>query len=360
MRTDVSARRFDDQGWAQRKNAVLERVSLLAVVERVVRLKRAGLSLQGRCPFHDEKTPSFTVYPRGGTRVRVPFWKCFGCNEGGDVIGFVMRLQGLGFKEAVELLESENGLRHLQPAAPMPPRPAAAPPPNVVDPKVERARRLWAQARPLEPGDPVDLYLRGRCLLPPAGYLSTDEALGPAGWPDSLRYDPQCWHAFERRAYPAMLAAIRGADGALLTVHRTYLAQRPDGGWVKAPIDRARLVVGPFGPGFIPLAPPAASMVGGEGIETSLSAMQLWRRAGLAFVNSGRMGQVEPPFACSDFIYAADKGGKGRWGEKFALAGAKAFGAGRKVAVKIPAIAAEKGDFNDLLVERCRAAGRGA
>jgi hypothetical protein len=52
---------------------------------------------------------------------------------------------------------------------------------------------------------------------------------------------------------------------------------------------------------------------------------------------------------CSNFIYAADKGGKGRWGEVFAQQGARAFSVGRKVSVKIPNIAVEKGDFNDLL-----------
>ena len=66
------------------------------------------------------------------------------------------------------------------------------------------------------------------------------------------------------------------------------------------------------------------------------------------------MKSVEPPFACSDFIYAADKGGKGRWGEVFAREGAKRFGLGRKAVVKIPNIAADKGDFNDLLQAKAR------
>jgi hypothetical protein len=83
--------------------------------------------------------------------------------------------------------------------------------------------------------------------------------------------------------------------------------------------------------------------------------MQLWRRSGLAFVTAGRMRNVEPPFACGDFIWAADKGGKGRFGELFAHAGAKAFAVGRTVAVRIPRIAADKGDFNDLLQLRAEA-----
>jgi DNA primase len=345
MRTDALSRRFDDEHWARRKRAVLDRVRILDVVERMVKLKRVGNALQGCCPFHVEQTPSFTVYPRGGEKVKVPFFVCYGCGAKGDVITFVMKRQGLEFREAIDLLESENGLRHLE-ASPPPKRVMAA---QLGDrEKVERARRIWSQSRAVEVGDPVDLYLRGRCLLPPVNYGIGDPASN-AGWPPDLRFEPQCWHDLERRSFAAMIAAIRAYDGTLLTVHRTYLAEQRGGGWSKAPVDKAKLVVGTFGPGFIRLGPDVEEMVGGEGIETSLSAMQLWRRSGICFVNSGRMKSVEPPFVCSDFIYAADKGGKGRWGERFALEGAHAFATGRKVAVKIPKLDADKGDFNDLL-----------
>src|SRR5262249_32708186 len=156
-----------------------------------------------------------------------------------------------------------------------------------------------------------------------------DQAVN-AGWPPDLRFDPQCWHDLERRSFAAMVAAIRAHDGTLLTIHRTYLEEQAGGAWGKAPVDKAKLVVGRFGPGFIRLGRDADAMIGGEGIETSLSAMQLWRRSGICFVNSGRMRSVEPPFLCGDFIYAADKGGKGRWGEVFAQQGARAFSVGRK------------------------------
>jgi hypothetical protein len=331
--------------WAQRANEVRARVGVQSVIERVVSLKRAGAALQGLCPFHDERTASFTVYPKKA------FFICYGCRAGGDVIAFVMRRQGLDFKAAVELLESENGLRHLQHAKPVPAAPKVA---QVADrQKLERAQRIWRQSLALERDGAVDRYLRGRCLVPPAEYGFGDAAVN-AGWPVDLRFAPQCWHDIERMPLPAMLAAIRGNDGELLTVHRTYLAQGSDGGWIKAAVEKAKLVVGTFGPGFIRLGPDADEMLGGEGIESSLSAMQLWRRSGICFVNSGRMKSVEPPFACSDFIYAADKGGKGKWGEVFAREGAKRFGVGRKAVVKIPNIAADKADFNDLVQARAR------
>jgi hypothetical protein len=335
---------------ARRANLIRERVPISVVIERVVRLKKTGNALVGLCPFHGEATPSFAVYARGGDRVRVPFFVCYGCGLKGDVIKFVMERQKLEYREAIELLESENGLRHLQAAAP-PPSPKV---PQVADrKKLERAQRIWRQSLALERDGAVDRYLRGRCLVPPADYGIGDAAVN-AGWPVDLRFDPQCWHDIDRRPLPAMVAAIRGFSGEMLTVHRTYLARHADGSWTKAAVEKAKLVVGTFGPGFIRLGPDDDNMVGGEGIESSLSAMQLWRRSGICFVNSGRMKSVEPPFACSDFIYAADKGGKGRWGEVFAREGAKRFGLGRRAVVKIPNLAADKGDFNDLLQARAR------
>ena len=80
------------------------RIGVGEVVARHVKLKRAGRELTGLCPFHNEKTPSFTVSEEKG------FFHCFGCGAHGDVIGFVMRQEGLSFPEAVERLAGEAGL----------------------------------------------------------------------------------------------------------------------------------------------------------------------------------------------------------------------------------------------------------
>ncbi|MCW5737344.1 MAG: hypothetical protein KIS73_24675 [Enhydrobacter sp.] len=337
--------------WDERAAAVRAAVPILPVVEAVVALKKAGNALQGACPFHDESTGSFTVYPIGGRKVPVGFFVCYGCGAKGDVIHFVMRRQGLEWTEAIQFLESENGVRLLRAAGALPKRPAVEQSDDRR--KRERAERLWSESVALGAAGVVDAYLRGRAIVPPANYGVGDSAVN-AGWPPDLRFHPRCWHDLEKREFPAMVAAIRGYDGALLTVHRTYLARDGAGGWTKAPVDKPKLVVGSWPPGFIRLGPDADRMLGGEGLETSLSAMQLWRRSGLCFVNSGRMKTVEPPFACTDFIYAADKGGRGgtRWGEIFAHQAAAELGHGRRVAVKIPNIAAPKGDFNDVLRAR--------
>ena len=84
---------------------VRERSAIDEVVGEYLQLRGAGGgSLKGLCPFHDEKTPSFNVTPARG------LWYCFSCNEGGDVIKFVQKIDNLGFTEAVERLANRAGI----------------------------------------------------------------------------------------------------------------------------------------------------------------------------------------------------------------------------------------------------------
>ena len=76
-----------------------EQADALAVIGDHATLKRAGKSWKGLCPFHTEKTPSFHVMPEEGR-----WWYCYGCSEGGDLIDFLRRIDGLDFIEAVETL----------------------------------------------------------------------------------------------------------------------------------------------------------------------------------------------------------------------------------------------------------------
>lgn len=85
--------------------AVKERSSIEDVVRDHVTLRPAGVgSLKGLCPFHDEKTPSFTIRPVVGT------YHCFGCGESGDVLDFVQKVEHLTFTESVERLAAKVGM----------------------------------------------------------------------------------------------------------------------------------------------------------------------------------------------------------------------------------------------------------
>jgi len=86
-------------------NAVRDRVSIEEIIGSHVALRPAGPGkLKGLCPFHDEKTPSFNVNAANG------YFHCFGCGEGGDAIGFVQKIEGLSFREAIERLARQLGI----------------------------------------------------------------------------------------------------------------------------------------------------------------------------------------------------------------------------------------------------------
>src|SRR5947209_5628011 len=79
-------------------------MEILPLVEDVVRLRKSGGTYKGLCPFHQERTPSFTVSPARGT------FKCFGCGEGGDAITFVEKIENVEFVSAIELLARRFGV----------------------------------------------------------------------------------------------------------------------------------------------------------------------------------------------------------------------------------------------------------
>jgi DNA primase len=86
------------------RDQVKSSVDIVKVVGEYVRLRKAGARYIGLCPFHNEKTPSFGVSPVH------QYYKCFGCGEGGDVLTFVMKIDGLTFYEALKQLAERNGI----------------------------------------------------------------------------------------------------------------------------------------------------------------------------------------------------------------------------------------------------------
>ena len=110
---------------------VKERLDIVEVISQYVPLKKAGRSYKGLCPFHNEKTPSFVVFPENQS------WHCFGsCSTGGDVFSFVMKRENLDFGEALATLAARAGVE-------LQPRTATA---SADEQKVERLREIVADA----------------------------------------------------------------------------------------------------------------------------------------------------------------------------------------------------------------------
>ena len=85
-------------------NQILESSNIVDIIGEYVDLKRAGSSFKGLCPFHNEKTPSFTVDEKK------QLFHCFGCGAGGDVVSFIMQKEGLSYPESLKFLADKAGI----------------------------------------------------------------------------------------------------------------------------------------------------------------------------------------------------------------------------------------------------------
>lgn len=146
---------------------LLARSDIVELIERRVPLKRSGSEFQACCPFHDEKTPSFTVSPKK------QFYHCFGCGAHGSVIGFLMQYEGLEFLDAVEELARAAGLE-VPSGGKQQPRTE----PGLYD-VLQSCAKFYVEELRKHP-EAVE-YLKGRGL---SGEICRDFEIGyaPAGW----------------------------------------------------------------------------------------------------------------------------------------------------------------------------------
>jgi DNA primase len=151
---------------------LLGRADIVDIIERRVPLKKAGREFQARCPFHDEKTPSFTVSPQK------QFYHCFGCGAHGSAIGFLMNYEGLEFVDAVEELARHVGLT-------VPREGLSKPRPSEGLYSVLDAAAAWYQQELKKNPEAIE-YLKQRGV---SGQIVRDFGIGfaPRGWDNLIK-----------------------------------------------------------------------------------------------------------------------------------------------------------------------------
>jgi DNA primase len=154
---------------------LLNRVDIVDVVGRYVQLKKGGANYMGLCPFHNEKSPSFTVSPTK------QFYHCFGCGAHGTAIGFLIEYSGMGFVDAVKDLSQSVGM--IVPEA---------------DDKIPPAQRAAQQAQSLAMTDALNQacdYYRAQLRQAPAAiaYLKGRGLTGEVAARFGLGYAPPGW-----------------------------------------------------------------------------------------------------------------------------------------------------------------------
>lgn len=293
-----------------------------------VKLVRQGQRQLGLCPFHQEQTPSFNVWP--------DHFHCFGCGAHGDAITFLMRFENLNFQAAVSELQKQEARRCASitktPQQRMLQTRGATE--NAAIANSVFARRIWESARdPVE--SPVEQYLALRGLtLPPEPVL---------------RWSPTCPDG--RTLVPAMIARVDHVDRGFVAVSRTFLVpDRKKGEWHKrSQHDRAFL--GPVGGGAVQLARPApgAPLVISEGIETALSVMVATGVPAWAALSADGITKLVLPPEVREIIIFADNDGATATGELGArVARGRWVREGRRVAIEIPPD--PETDANDMLL----------
>jgi len=166
---------------------VKSRIDIIDIVSGYVKLKRAGNSFKGLCPFHKEKTPSFNVQQSKQT------YHCFGCGKSGDVFTFIMEMEGLGFREALAYLADKAGVQLSAHGFGKPGRPV-----RDVRSALEEAKKFFCSSLEGPGGEAARAYLARRNLGP------DDSSKFGLGWA------PQSWDALTKR-----LASLGFGEAAL-------------------------------------------------------------------------------------------------------------------------------------------------
>lgn len=281
------------------------------VIGAAIPLKRAGREFVACCPFHPEKSPSFTVVPDRG------FAHCFGCGWSGDQLDFLCTLHGVGLRQAGAMLDS--GAVPLASYAP--------PVPIVSEDKSREARAIWDRTECAK-GTLAESYLAFRGIHPP--------------FPADIRFlRLPCGNV---GLLPCLVAAIRTVSGDVTGIQRIWLAHD---GMGKADVPVPKKSLGNVKGGAIRLGEPDGSGVLAvcEGPEDGLSLLEMlggpvWVAAGASFLPA-----MEFPPEVRSIVIGADNDPAGEaWADK----AVRAF-ADRGLTVRVIRPLAGFKDFNDEL-----------
>jgi hypothetical protein len=277
--------------------------------------RKAGVAWMARCPAHDDRAPSLSIADARDGKVLVR------CHAGCDQHDVIAALRARGVWDA-------DGRRPIRFSC----KPDGVPPAETdgdAARRAEAALAIWRGSQSAD-GTPVEAYLRSRRLAIPI--------------PPSVRFHAGLKHP-SGAVWPAMVALVtHGVDGKPIGIHRTFLARD---GPAKAPVEPAKMMLGPCRGGAVRLGPVGNLLMVGEGIETCLAAMQASARPAWAALSTSGLRSLDLPRDVCDVIVLADGDEPGeaaaqdcacRWKQE-----------GRRVRIARPP---QGMDFNDLLLRR--------
>lgn len=273
--------------------------------------RKAGTAWMARCPAHEDGAPSLSIAEARDGKVLVR------CHAGCDQRDVIAALRARGVWGASD----HRSVRFLR-----------VPPPEIDGDAIKRteaALAIWRASRPAE-GTQVEIYLRSRGLT--------------IAIPPSIRFHAGLKHP-SGAVWPAMVALVtHGAHGKPIGIHRTFLVRDGTG---KAPVEPAKMMLGPCRGGAVRLGPAGDVLMVGEGIETCLAAMQASGHAAWAALSTSGLRVLDPPREVRDVIVLADGDDPGEAAARDCARRWKRED--RRVRIARPP---QGMDFNDLLLRR--------
>lgn len=261
---------------------------LSAIAGGMMKLRKVGNEWKGLCPFHSERTSSFTIYD-GDQRA-----KCFGCGWQGDVIEFVRKAYGYSFTEAVNRLGGD-----LLPKASFPKADLDRAP---KDDRTPEALTIWEGAQAAT-GTLAEAYLRLRAITMPL--------------PPTIRFT-RLHYGKHGPQYPVLVALVQNVVGEAIGIQRTYLDPAGSG---KAAVAKPKLSLGSIRGGAVRLGVPVDRVAICEGLEDGLTLAQGLDAPVWVSVGTSNLPAVELPISVRSVLIGADndKAGEGA-AQKAALA----------------------------------------